>query len=111
MKLPLAGHHARKGKSGMLSVIATMRIKQGCEPAFERLFGELAAQVRANEPGNIHYDLFRVKDEPGTYKVIELYEDQAALEAHRQNAGLQALIPQLAELRAEPTRAEYYESV
>lgn len=95
----------------MLSVIATMQIKPGSGSDFERLFGELAAQVRANEPGNIRYDLFRVKDSPCTYKVIELYVDQAALEAHRQNPGLQALLPQLAQLRAAPTQAEYYDSV
>ena len=41
----------------MIGVIATLRIQDGKAAAFERTFGELAAQVRANEPGNLAYQL------------------------------------------------------
>ncbi len=64
----------------MLGVIAKLNVKQGSEEAFEKAMLDLAAQVRANEPGNHLYTL--CKDADGNYVVMELYEDEAALAAH-----------------------------
>jgi quinol monooxygenase YgiN len=50
---------------------------------FEGLFTQLAEQVRANEPDNIAYQLCRSRTEPNTYKVLEIYRSEQALEAHR----------------------------
>ena len=66
----------------MIGVIAVIRAKQGQEAEFERVFAEMTAQVKANEPGNLMYQLTRSRTEPRTYKVLEMYADQAALEAH-----------------------------
>lgn len=66
----------------MIGVVAVIRVKEGCEAAFEQAFAEMAAQVRAAEPGNRIYQLTRSRAEPRTYKVLELYDDQAALEVH-----------------------------
>lgn len=65
-----------------IGVIATLRVQPGKEADFEAVFAELAAAVSANEPGNSFYKLFRT-DETGTYKVLECYDDMAAVEAHR----------------------------
>ena len=67
----------------MIAVIATLRVKDGQAQEFERLFTELAAQVRANESGNTAYQLCRSRTETDTYKVLEIYRDEEALEAHR----------------------------
>jgi len=67
----------------MIAVVAILRAKPDKTDEFERLFMELAAEVRANESGNIAYQLCRSRTEPNTYKVLELYRDEAALEAHR----------------------------
>ena len=66
-----------------IGVIATLKIQDGKSGEFEAFFGELAKQVRANEPGNLAYQLTKSRTEPNTYKVLELYNDQAALDAHR----------------------------
>ena len=65
-----------------IGVIATLRVQPGKEADFETAFAELAAAVNADEPGNSYYRLFRT-DETGTYKVLECYDDAAAVEAHR----------------------------
>lgn len=66
----------------MIGVIAVIRAKEGREAEFEGVFAEMAAQVKANEPGNHMYQLTRSRTEPRTYKVLEIYADQAAIEAH-----------------------------
>ena len=38
-----------------IGVIATLRVQPGKEEAFEAVFAELAAAVRANETGNSYY--------------------------------------------------------
>ncbi|SKB28199.1 putative quinol monooxygenase [Sphingopyxis flava] len=65
-----------------IGVIATLRVQPGKEAEFEAVFAELAPAVRANEPGNSYYRLFRTS-ETGVYKVMECYAGAAALEAHR----------------------------
>ena len=67
----------------MIGVIATLRTKPDTQAGFEAAFGELAQAVRANEPGNLVYQLTRSRTEDGVYKVLEVYADQAAVDAHR----------------------------
>lgn len=65
-----------------IGVIAILRTLPGKESEFEAIFAELAAAVNATEAGNSYYRLFHA-DEAGVYKVLECYDDQAALDAHR----------------------------
>jgi quinol monooxygenase YgiN len=65
-----------------IGVIATLRVQPGKEDTFEAVFAELAAAVNANEAGNSYYRLFRT-GETGVYRVLECYDDQTALDAHR----------------------------
>ena len=65
-----------------IGVIATLKVQDGKGPDLEAAFGELAAQVRANEPGNRLYQLCKPRGEDNTYVVMEMYDDQAAIEAH-----------------------------
>ena len=65
-----------------IGVIATLKIQPDKTAEFEAFFGELAAQVRANEPGNLAYQLTKSRTEPGVYKVLEVYKDQDALTHH-----------------------------
>lgn len=65
-----------------IGIIATLRVQPGKEAEFESVFAELAPAVAANEPGNSYYRLFR-SEEAGVYKVLECYDDGAAVEAHR----------------------------
>ncbi len=65
-----------------IGVVAILRALPGKEAEFETIFAELAAAVNAEEAGNSYYRLFRA-EETGVYKVLECYENQAALDAHR----------------------------
>lgn len=67
----------------MIGVVATLRAKEGREAEFETAFAEMTAGVRAHEPGNSLYQLTKSRTEPRTYKVLEIYADAAAVEAHR----------------------------
>ena len=66
----------------MIGVVATLTIQPGKDKEFEAFFLELAAQVKANEPGNLMYQLTKSRTEANVYKVLELYSDQDALAAH-----------------------------
>ena len=66
----------------MIGVIAIIRAQEGKEAEFERVFSEMTARVRSEEPGNRLYQLTKSRTEARTYKVLEVYADQAALEAH-----------------------------
>ena len=78
-----------------IGVVAKLKIKAGHQREFETVFGELQAAVRANEPGNKQYDLFRSKTDPQTYVVMEQYADAAALDAHRKMPHMAATGPKL----------------
>jgi quinol monooxygenase YgiN len=67
----------------MIGMIVELTIAPGGGDAFERVFVVLAAAVRTNEPGNRLYELFRSETVLDSYTLVEIYEDEAALEAHR----------------------------
>lgn len=66
----------------MIGIVATMRVFDGKGAEFEAVFGKLAAQVKANEPGCLFYQLTKSRKDPNVYKVLEGYKDQAAVDAH-----------------------------
>jgi quinol monooxygenase YgiN len=66
----------------MLGVIAKLTIKPGSNAGFEAAMKSLQAKVRADEPGNHLYALHKTED-VNVYVMLERYQDQAALEAHR----------------------------
>lgn len=72
----------------MIAVIAKLNVAEGKEAEFEKAMLALAAQVRANEPGNQMYTL--CKDKDGNYIMMELYTDEASLAAHGQSAHFKA---------------------
>jgi quinol monooxygenase YgiN len=66
----------------MIAIVATIKVRDGKGPEFEAVFTDLSAQVRANEPGALLYQLTKSRIEPDTYKVLELYKDSDALKLH-----------------------------
>ncbi|MDR3471418.1 MAG: putative quinol monooxygenase [Devosia sp.] len=66
----------------MIGVVATLKVQVEKAEEFEAVFTALAKEVRANEPGNVFYQLTKSRTEPGTYKVLELYKDADALKHH-----------------------------
>jgi quinol monooxygenase YgiN len=66
----------------MLGIIAKLTIKPGANADFEATMKALQAKVHADEPGNKLYALHKT-DNPSVYVMLERYDDQAALDAHR----------------------------
>ncbi|MDB5673492.1 MAG: antibiotic biosynthesis monooxygenase [Sphingomonas bacterium] len=95
----------------MIGVIATLTVQPGKQAEFEAIFARLAAQVRADEPGNIFYQLCRSRESDQTYKVLEHYRDQAALDAHRASAHFRAAGPRLAGVLAGAPVAELLDAI
>ena len=70
----------------MIAIVATLKIQDGKNAEFEAASREHMANVKANEPGNLAYHFVKSRSDPNTYKVLELYKDEAALQAHRDAA-------------------------
>jgi len=66
----------------------------------------MADRCRAvqQEPGCQQFEVFQSALDPDKLVVLELWEDQAALDAHAQVNAARALNPTLAALRADATR-------
>ena len=66
----------------MIAIVATLRVVEGKNADFEKVFGGLSDKVRANEPGCLLYQLSKSRKDASTYKVLEIYKDQAAVDHH-----------------------------
>lgn len=95
----------------MIGVVAVLKVKEGGGPGFEAVFRELAAKVREFEPDNVFYEVFRSRSEPNTYKVLEMYRSEAAIEAHRNSAHFQEIVPKMAEFREGRPEVEYLDGI
>ena len=86
----------------MILVIATVRVHPGKVDAYEAATQDLMPKVRAANPGILFYHVGKARDEANTYRVVEAYADQAAMDAHMASdmlkqsfAGLQDCIADL----------------
>jgi len=95
----------------MIGVIATLTVAEGKNAEFEAIFTELAKQVRANEPGNLAYQLTKSRSNPQVYKVLELYADQDALTTHGQTEYFKAAGPKLGPCMGGRPEIEYLDGV
>jgi quinol monooxygenase YgiN len=66
---------------GKVSVIATLRAKEGKADGFTSAFEDLFPHVE-NEDGTEQYMLHRSTTDPNLFFVTEVYKDQAAFDAH-----------------------------
>jgi quinol monooxygenase YgiN len=95
----------------MIGLIAVLKVQDGKNEEFEAVFRELAAKVRANEKGNLLYQLTRSRTEPNAYKVMELYKDQEALTAHGQTEYFRELGRKMGPCMAGRPEIEYLDTV
>ncbi len=67
----------------MHSIFVTIRIKPGFAAQFtEASFGDGQGSVR-DEPGCFRFDILKNSSDPNRFHLYEVYENEAALEAHR----------------------------
>ena len=94
-----------------IGVIATLRVQEGKTAEFEAVFGDLAGQVHANEPGNKLYQVFKSRKEANTYVVMEIYADQSALDTHGKSDHFKAAGPKLGPTLAGRPDILYLDSI
>ena len=94
-----------------IGLIVRLKTNPGKGPAFEAAFAKQAAGVRANEPANKLYQLVRSREDENSYVVMELYDDEAALEVHRNAEHMVANRPNMAGLVAPGTTIEIFDAV
>lgn len=95
----------------MIGVVATLKVQDGKGDEFEAVFKDLMAQVKANEPGCLAYQLTKSRSEPGTYKVLELYANEEALKAHGQTEYFKAAGPKMGPCLAGRPEIELLDAV
>jgi quinol monooxygenase YgiN len=78
----------------MFAQIVKVRVKPGKEKEFAAVGRTMSGVVEANEPGTVVYKLFRT-DDPLEFVMIEIYENEAALAAHRDTPHVKAVLPRL----------------
>ena len=66
----------------MIGIIAKLTIKPDTNADFEATMRALQAKVQTDEPGNKLYALHKT-DDVDVYVMLERYDDDAALAAHR----------------------------
>jgi quinol monooxygenase YgiN len=95
----------------MITIIGHVKVRPDRTGEFEKLYLDYAARVKANEPGVLVYQLNRSRTELGAYAVIEIYRDQAALDAHRAAAYFQAAIAAIGACVEGAAQPEYLDAV
>ena len=95
----------------MISVLATLRVREDRRREFEQTFEQLAQQVRDAEPGNLLYQLYACRGDPNTYKVLEIYSGDDDLQAHCGSQHLRAAEPGLMALLADKPAVEILDGV
>lgn len=60
---------------------ATWVARAGAEEVVRAALEKLSAASR-DEPGNLYYQAYRSDEEPSTFRIFEVYTDEAAFAAH-----------------------------
>jgi quinol monooxygenase YgiN len=69
----------------MPSVVATIKVKEDKIEDAKSFLKDLAAGVRANEPGTLAYVIHQQKNDPQSFVVYEKYESDEAFAIHGKN--------------------------
>jgi quinol monooxygenase YgiN len=97
----------------MIGLIARLKVQPAMNAQFERAFAALAAKVRSDEePGNLLYQLTKSRSDPNEYIVMELYADQAAVDAHPKTKHFTEIFPRIQTLlQPGPPAFEFVDAV
>ncbi len=94
----------------MISLIAVLKAKPGQTDALRQALQALLLPTR-QEPGNLDYALFQLRDAPDTFYMREAWQGQDALDAHVAMPYFQAFMTQMESLLAEPLRLDYLTAI
>lgn len=83
--------------STQANTVAILTAKPGMEREVETLLTELAKASRA-EPGNLRWDIWGDRENPGRFVLDELYQNDEAVQAHRETPHFKAYLARIADL-------------
>lgn len=92
-------------------VVATLKIQEGKEAEFEAIFHDLMAEVRAKEPGNHLYRVFRSRKDKSIFVVMEIYENDDAMKAHGKSDHFRAANPKIGAVLAGPPDIHFMDAI
>ena len=92
-------------------VVATLKVQEGKDSEFEAIFRELMEQVRANEPGNHLYRVFRSRKDKSTYVVMEIYADDDTMKAHGKSEHFRAMSPKIGAVLAGAPHIHFMDAI
>jgi quinol monooxygenase YgiN len=95
----------------MIAVVGKIKVQPDKAAAFERIFVDLQATVKAKEPGCLMYRMTKSRDEPNTYRNVELFKDQAALDAHTSAEYFLAAMPGIGACLAGEPEIEFLDTI
>ncbi|MBQ9661874.1 MAG: antibiotic biosynthesis monooxygenase [Oscillospiraceae bacterium] len=94
----------------MIKIIAKRLVREECLEDYIRLTEELVAASQA-EPGCVTYTLNRCTENPRLFSFIEIWKDQAAIDAHNASEHFTRIVPQLGKLLEINYPVEHYTEV
>ena len=94
-----------------VGIVATLKVQDGKGPELEAVFNDLCAAVRANEPGNKLYSVFKSRKEANTYVVMEIYDNDDAVKAHGASEHFRAAGPKLGGTLAGKPDIQYFDAI
>lgn len=86
----------------MIVLISKNTLRDGKERDFLDIAKKMAEETR-REAGCCYYKLAKDAKEENIYYFIEAYENEAALEEHRNSVHFQTYVPQLSKTRTKPS--------
>ena len=96
----------------MIAAVATMYVQVDKAEAFEAVVRELERQVAAHEPDCSLYRMARDRKDPGIYRSLEMFRDQAAIDLHiAQGYFRTALVGMRACLTKTPSTVEFMDTI
>jgi quinol monooxygenase YgiN len=89
---------------------ATWVAKPGLEHVVDEALAELSPASRTEE-GNIYYQAYRDAQSPSTFRIFEVYRDEAAFRAHGESEHFKTWALGMAIPALEKREREYFETL
>lgn len=88
--------------SEIVTLVARIRARPGCEDIVARALAEVAAAVADGEPETLGYHVCRAGDDPGQFVTFERFAHREAMEAHNGSAAVAAFVAAVDGCLAQP---------
>jgi quinol monooxygenase YgiN len=94
-----------------INIVADNYVRADEVTKFLELAKIIVQKTNANDPGCIKYNIFRDKNDPTHFVMLEEWTDQESLDAHMRAPHFTELIPQMGAFASKPGGIGIYENV